>query len=301
MQKTLAVIAPRHLWDKISSALQPTFEVEFTPRQPRCARTIDPYQIAEIIKTQPLDTEGILLIAPVEASPSELLPAPVIEGKPVGIVQAETVSEISPWLNAMSQDRLAKDNRWVVLAMWKELYLSWGNRFLDWMRQGTNGGAVEVSPWFSDLVSRDELCGMLATGPAFAVYVGHGRSRGWSGYRGLRWEHVESLEVQKPCGVIVSLSCDTLKREKDVPSFGSRWIRLGRSCAFVGSTERLGYLPNADFALELGQVLSTGKNRTIGELMVEVYRRLKCPPERELGLEAFSTYRIMGNPLQPLY
>jgi hypothetical protein len=303
MPERLSVVAPKHLWESLRLSLESIFEVELICLPAPSARAVDPYQMAETAKASGRQTDGLLLVAPKRRSPANLIPSCIVNGLPIGIVQADSVADLRLWLNAMSTNRVDTERaRWVVMAMWKDLYLSWGNRFIEWICQGAKGRGkeVEACAWFSDVVSRNELCEMLATGPSFAIYIGHGRSRGWSGYRGVRWEHVVSFELKKPCGVMLSLACDTLKWAKNISPFGCRWVDEGRSCAFVGSTVRLGYVPNADFALELGRVVSTGKDRTIGQLLADVWRRLESDPDRTLGRRAFRTYRIMGNPLQTL-
>jgi hypothetical protein len=301
--RRLVAVAPADLWDCLHTGLAPLrLEYELIPRPEAAASSSDPYGLIDLSQALTPRPAGILLIAPTGRSPARLMPSPVLHGVPVGIAQAESAAQLKPWLHALSAThRAVQGTVWAVLAMWKELYLIWGKRFVQWMQRGVHDKEVEVQAWFADTVSRQDLCQRLAAGPQLAVYVGHGRSRGWSGYRGLRWEHVVAVEMRQPCGVLISLACDTLKRTRGVFPFGCQWVSEGRSCSYVGSADRVGYEANAAFAHELGQMFARRHCQTIGQLLREVYEHLEQKPELKKARRAFLTYRLIGNPLQALY
>lgn len=117
----------------------------------------------------------------------------------------------------------------VILSMWKDSYL----RRADTLQAGLKKayGETGVSRWTADLVSRRELSNRLAQHRIpLAFYLGHGRERGWSGYRGLRIHHLQPPAV--PLGLVVSLSCRTLE-------FGQQLVGEGYAKSFLGSDQAM--------------------------------------------------------------
>lgn len=118
----------------------------------------------------------------------------------------------------------------VILAMWKESYL----RRADTLQKSLEKayGEVGVGRWTADLVSRQELSHRLTTHRIPLVfYLGHGRERGWAGYRGLRIHHL--APPPEPMGLVVSLSCRTLE-------FGRQLVGEGYAQAFLGADDAMG-------------------------------------------------------------
>lgn len=299
----LIVVAPEALWDSLNAGLASLYpDLELIQRPETPSLSSDPYSLVDFSQTLSPRSVGILLIAPTRRSPARLVPAPVLHHIPVGIVQAESVAQLKPWLRALSATHtMGQGIIWAVLAMWKEDYLLGGERFTHWMQAGVEGKGIDVQKWFADAISRKDVCERLTYGPRLAVYIGHGRARGWSGYRGIRWEHITAIKLREPCGVLMSLACDTLKQARGVIPFGCRWVREGRACSYVGSVDRVNHEANTAFARELGRIIAMQHSRTIGNLLSEVNDRLERDTELAGAKQAFLTYRIMGNPLQPLY
>lgn len=296
------MIAPESMWDSLSAGLAPLYpELELIPRPEPAASPPDPYDLFDLTQVLSPRPDGILLVAPRRRSPARLVPAPVLNGVLIGIIQAESEAQLKPWLRALLDTHTVTQGAiWAVLAMWKNVYLMWGERFAKWMHAGFNDKETEVQTWFADTVSRQDVCKLLAAGPQLALYCGHGRARGWSGYRGVRWEHIAAAELRKPCGVLISLACDTLKQTRGVFPFGCQWVSEGRACSYVGSVDRVGYEANAAFAHELGRIFAMGHCQNIGHLLREVHEYLEQRPDLTKAMRAFLTYRLMGNPLQAL-
>ena len=115
------------------------------------------------------------------------------------------------------------------MSMWKESYL----RRADTLQNGLKiaYGETGVARWTADLVGRRELGHLLATHRIpLAFYMGHGRERGWAGYRGLRIHHLQ--QPLEPMGLVVSLSCRTLE-------FGRQLVEEGFAQAFLGSDQAI--------------------------------------------------------------
>ena len=118
----------------------------------------------------------------------------------------------------------------VILSMWKETYL----RRADTLQEGLNKayGEAGVAQWTANLDRRQEVSHRQATHRIPLVfYLGHGRERGWSGYRGLRIHHLQP--PVEPMGLVVSLSCRTL-------DFGRELVKEGYAQAFLGADEAMG-------------------------------------------------------------
>ncbi len=303
-QSRLAVIAPGEFGESLQNGLAHTCaDLVLIPRRPPVPRPgDDPYGIGETAQNLFPRPDGILLIAPRRRAPGRLLPAPVLHGIPIGLVQADRAEQLGPWLQAVAvRRRDNSESRWATMAMNKELYLQWGRRFAGWLKTGAAGRQVRVVSWLADMVPRDKLCKLLATGPCLAVYSGHGRARGWSGYRALRWHHITAVKPERPCGTIFGLACDTLKRTRGIVPFGCRWVEEGRACAYVGSVARLGIKANEALARILGEILARGRCRTVGQLLSAVDNCLTQRSELSDARRALATYRLIGHPLQELY
>lgn len=184
---------------------------------------------------------------------------PCVDGLPTGVLWAERRSELEPWLAAVTSRPLPTR---AVLAMWKPEYVSIARRF----RRAVGGDA-----WTANRIDRDELCRRLARGPRLVAYFGHGHARGFSGYRGLRIDH---LRPGRPCGAVLAFSCGTIP-------FGRDWVHRGLAAAFVGS---------------VGLTPSEFNRRIAGSLprfrrLDRWIRSLSPSPEA-------ASLRIIGNPLQ---
>lgn len=256
----------------------------------------DPFGVRAFARAVRAEADGVLLVTPRRRAPSRSVPGPVVEGLPVGTLACARPAQAAAWLRALATP--PRDAPvWAVLAMWRHSYLSLGKRFTRWLR-GSNPAGVES--WAADEVGREELCRRLATGPSLAVYLGHGRSRGFSGYHGLRWSHVAAVRDHAPCGVLIAFACSTLQRERGRIPFGSRWVQEGRAAAYLGSVGAIPLGAHADLAHQTGAVFAEGRAPHLGGLLTELERRLASAPKLKGAYDAFRTFRVIGNPLQPL-
>lgn len=300
MAEHIAIVAPNNFVDILSSAVGNRYSVEFIPYKERISRVMDPNGIEQLAESLTPGTDALLLVDNYDLTPAQLLPGIIHHGIPIGLVQTESPAHIAPWINALSSSRRKRRSIWMVMAMWKEPYLSSGSLMEKMMLSRAEKEGIEVLQCFADMVSREDMCSLLASGPRLAVYFGHGRPEGWCGYRGVRWGHVEAEELQESCGVLVSFSCDTLRQIAKNPSFGSRWIASGRACSYVGCINQVNREANAMLARVVGQILSEGYCQTIGQLLRTTYAYIE-ENELEKAKEALLSYRLLGNPLQRLY
>lgn len=179
----------------------------------------------------------------------------------------------------------------VVLSMWRESYLRRAAVLQRGMKEAWGEDLVDA--WTADLYDRDELVHKLATNPVeLAIYLGHGRAYGWSGYRGLRWHHLEAHAPKHPIGGLISISCNNL-------AFGRKLLEEGRVGAFLGSEEALPVAPSFRLIDLLGEVIASSKPLTFGALYTDISQAVRSldRPEVTGTWEAMS---LLGNPDQAI-
>lgn len=303
VEPAVACVAPVEYRDTLRAALRACgTRARFIPwpKPPATAgggSRRDAFGVDILAKDLKGEVQGIMLVSPKRRSARRAIPAPVVEGIPVGLLPSDRPEDLAPWLSAL-QNQESGTPTWAVMAMWRQSYLSLGRRFVGWLR-GAN--ADHVDAWFADQVSREEVCRRLASGPRIALYVGHGRSRGLSGYRGLRWHHVAAVPQTAACGTVMCFACETLKRDRGAIPFGYRWVTAGRAAAYFGSVDAVSVKANLMLANKMGSVFARKRARTVGELLTLVDRETPADPLLDGARMALNTYRLIGNPLQPLF
>jgi hypothetical protein len=258
----------------------------------------DPYGIGALLAEAGARPDAVLLVAPRTRALARLLPGPVVQGVPVGIVQADGAAELGPWLAAVAP---APDPEpaWAVLAMAKDAYLGLARRFRDRLRAGADD-RVRVPDWMADRYTAAEAAAALAGGPRLAVYLGHGRPNGWSGYQGFRWTHVAAAPPVRACGTVIGFSCRNLKHVRGALPFGTRWVTEGRAAAFLGAVSDVGTEAGFTLADELARELAEGGHESIGQVLAALDRRLAVDPSLAPAHRELRRFRLIGNPLQPL-
>ena len=255
----------------------------------------DPYNIIAIAEEFSGKSDGVILVVPKQSSPRRVLPAPVLCGLPVGLLLSDHPSDLACWLHALSKEE-SRNSTSAVLSMNASSYEHRGRLFASWLRSVECGRTVT---WFSDTVTRKELCKRLAKGLNIVVYVGHGRARGLSGYMGLRWRHVVEVPKGIPVGAFICFACDTVKRERGCIPFGCKWVMAGRALAYVGSVEEVSVRANARLVDVFGTVLGSSCVDNLGCLLKNVDVCIRADEVKYAeALEAFCSYRVIGNPVQ---
>ncbi len=245
----------------------------------------------------PFAPDGILVVAPFGLRNSIEYPGPCLGSVPVGTVYADTPADLAPWLLSLQ----AADNPppiFALMSMWKPFYLKWARIFGRTLREGYSSSGIKVQDWCADRVLGEELSVNLSRGVGLGIYTGHGRSRGWSGYRGLRWQHIEATTMIKPVSCLIALTCDNLKfdRQRSLP-FGVQWIASGRGCAFFASVEKVQIHPLIHIASAMVRAFSQGKLSNIGEIIRETDLEIKQNPDPQVTT-CWKSFRLIGNPLQ---
>ncbi|NKQ38070.1 MAG: hypothetical protein HF967_01075 [Methanosarcinales archaeon] len=243
-------------------------------------------------------TKGVIIILPLTITAHEAIPYSIINGIPIGLYYYQKSNDISEILRTANNYPIFQKSELVVLAMWKEFYLNLGNKIHQTLTKGYSNKRLAVNKWFSDEVSRDELVQRLIDRKiSLVIYLGHGRSRGWSGYRGLRWHHLLSKKAKSSSiGIIISMTCDNLKFEHNKIPFGLKWVLENRACSFFGAVESVKIFPMKKICNLLGNIFSEGKVDTIGGLIVLLDKEISETKNDEIK-ECWSKFRLIGNPL----
>ncbi len=256
----------------------------------------DPYYIEQLAKSLKNKVDAILLIAPRHRSAKNIIPRPVIEGLSIGLLFSNQPEDLDSWFKGL-KEQTQGTSTWAILSKWSDYYISRSLRVAKWLR-GYNPEGVET--WFADEVSRDELCQKLATGPRLAWYMGHARAQGLSAYYGVRYRHLEEVSEFAPCGSVICLACDTLKQVRKTLPFGCDWVLSGRAAAYFGSVASISMYSTLNMAYEIGAVIENRRALVLGDILVQLENRFQQFKSLKKTHQAFKTYRIIGNPLQPL-
>lgn len=256
-----------------------------------------PKFIEDTIRKSTEQVIAAIVVMPLTLKPEEILLHPVIDGTSVGIYYYQTIEEARNYIEQSENSAIAKTGNRAVLSMWKDPFLDVGEGFYQSMRRGEKKDHQNAYKWFSDEVSRDDLVAKLSTTSLdLVMYVGHGRSRGWSGYRGVRWHHIEATALPlKPIGALVALTCDNLKFEKDRVPFGVQWIMSGRAQAFLGAICEVRIEPMIRLCSLIEDLLEENILGTIGDLMIALNFQISEIEDVEMS-HCWQAFRLIGDP-----
>jgi hypothetical protein len=242
------------------------------------------------------DVDAVLLTYPPNRSPRTVVPwpaAPLADGRrvPVGIVPGSlaeldrfAMSAAGVHLRAIGEPATGRSI--ALLAQRSARYLDLAGRIRRLLGE-QDVADDSVFWWPADEIVRDDVTTGLRFGLAVAVYVGHGRPRGWVGYAGVRAHHLDGTTT--PGALVVSLACQTSSRYRTGRSFTESLVGQGTAAAAIGAVGRTRHVANARWSLRLVDALAAGA-ATAGELLVAA--------EPEGGLAR--NYRLIGDPLAPL-
>jgi hypothetical protein len=210
----------------------------------------------------------------------------------VGLVFAREPRALGAWLAAVYGQR--SEGTRAVLASWEEHSLRLGRRFARHLRVARGR---QVTTWFADRLNRPAMLERLSAGPVLATYFGHGHMDGLGGYHGVYREHFEASPSWRPCGLFAAWACDTLKHPRHGVPFGRFLVESGRAAAFLGSTRAVKTPDNAALVALAGERFEQVRPSTLGQWACAIEAALEpgSPAHR-----AWRTYRILGNPRQPV-
>lgn len=215
----------------------------------------------------------------------------------LSLVLFKNLGELENWFGALTNYALNPPQKVFVLGMMKPFYIHWAEKIHACFRKEKrlNG---KTSKHLADTTTNSELAEKLSKGCAFAIYVGHGRSRGWSGYRGFRWEHMEKNIQHSPVGTLVSFSCNGLKYDRSsfIP-FGLRWVVSGRACTSLTSCGSLKIRPLEKIATTFMECISRTGVLRVDEYLFDINEKLRQMNDPDV-VTNWQQFRLIGNPIQ---
>jgi peptidase C25-like protein len=185
----------------------------------------------------------------------------------------------------------------LVCAMGKDVYLDAAAEWLVLLRERRPD--LLTRDLRASVADRRELIAELARGPKLVVYLGHGRPRGWSGYQGVRWRHVEACAQARRVGVMLALACDTLGQPREGPSFGMRWVTGGRAAAYIGAAGPIDVEDGLALSSRLASRLASASDARAGELLAGLASELAEGPHPGAA-RALAQLRLAGDSLARL-
>ncbi len=241
------------------------------------------------------DSRIIYVVAPLTIDCVNITPAPVVNGVLVCIYYYAETTELPLIVEKMKHNPSEKEKRrLVLLSPWEDLFTKLSNRFYNATHKKCKSADMSVVKWYAEKISRENLITKLFKERiGSVVYIGHGRSRGWTGYMGIRWKHIAEQECHTPIDTIFSMTCDTLKKERDVP-FGVNWVLSGKARAFFGSIEAV----KIDSLTRICEIMTErldSDSIKVRDFLLDVDQTIKSTNDQSV-IDCWNTFRLIGNP-----
>lgn len=254
-------------------------------------------QIIKIAKQNAMSRGSILILTKLGKRTPSHFSEMCIGEIVVSLVFYRTYKDIANWINSLKTYPKVQLGKALILGMMKPFYLKWGNKIYTILKD-ERFKQNNIGKHLADTTTKIELSKYLSKGSRFVIYVGHGRSRGWSGYRGVRWKDIEQFEQKQPIGSMISLSCSSLKNDKEfsIP-FGLQWVMEGRCCSFIGTWDSVKIKPLAEITNILLNSLTNCQVKNVYDLIQSINKQILELNDSEVMVN-WSKFRLIGNPYQ---
>ena len=242
---------------------------------------------------------GALVVTDARMTPRSAVPAAFVVAAdrpvPVGVLPAGAREGLAAFVAAAVavHARAPAAAPIALLAQWDDAALRTARRSRDLIVAGGAPAPGELCLWSADRIVRRDVLGALRHGVALALYYGHGRAYGWTGYHGLHTRHLVHARGE-PAGGIVSLTCSTAARMRGQRSFAERIVGDGIAPAAFGAVCPTRTVDNWRWGLAISRILAARGDLTFGELLAGAL------PASPAAWPGFGAYRIVGDPLTPL-
>lgn len=258
-----------------------------------------PDQVPSVLPAAPSTTEAFVILAPQTSAWSMLPIGNTFRNRPVGWYHYHHPKEIPQLLERLRTPPPALNGSMTTLAMWDDFYLKWGERVHRAAQKGYAKAAVPPRFLPANLTSREALVQQLVDVPSrLLLYMGHGRSRGWSAYLGLRLHHLLPSKTP-PIGSVIAMTCDNLKFERGLSPFGVQWVEIGHCYAYLGAVDALQVAPMEVICSYLEMLILEQAATTIGELMTLIHQKVQALDD-EAVTTCWQQLRLAGHPFTPL-
>ncbi|MBP6697338.1 MAG: hypothetical protein KA175_06950 [Flavobacteriales bacterium] len=245
----------------------------------------------ERLGSERTDIDAMLLAGPRRFAPSSVLPGPCIRtaggrSVPAAWLPITDSAALSRFAGCVARvhGRARQQTAMALLGQWHPRYEHLSDRIENSLPK-----KVRSFRWTSDVIGREEMISALGSGLGVAMYLGHGRPKGWVGYYGTRSHHFATFHGE-PIGGLLSLCCNTASRRRTGLSFAEALPLMGVAACSFGAVSATLHTDNTRWAVRLCDGLAR-KAASIGELVV-----LSTPP----NATASEHYRLIGDPLAPV-
>ncbi len=235
--------------------------------------------------------DAVLLAGSARFAPSTVLPGPAVTNGSGRLIPAAWLPIKTHATNqrfaaaaARVHRRARQTTSVALLGQWHPRYLRLADRVEALLQTSLN-----TFRWTSEVIGRQEVVAALGSGLGLALYMGHGRPVGWSGYYGMRTHHFEAF-AGEPLGGLLSLCCLTASRRRTGLSYAEALPLLGVTASAFAAVKPTLHTDNTRWAVRICEALATGAD-TLGELIVRA-----LPPNPS----AVAPYRLIGDPFAPL-
>lgn len=240
-------------------------------------------------------TDGLLFVGHRRRAPRTCLPGPFLKDPTGRTVPVGWLPDLGEGLQCFASNAARVVDRQddmrgplALLGQWDARYLHLAERMEANLR--SNGSLpFPIFRWTSERIMRDDLVDALRLGLGLAIYFGHGRSKGWAGYHGLRAEHLLD-KPGEPLGALLSITCLTASRWRVGLSFLERVVLGGAAAGAMGAVSRVKHIDNMRWMLGLANALRQG-TLFLGQALAH------AAPDND---PAQAAYRIIGDPLAPM-
>jgi len=240
-------------------------------------------------------TDGLLFVGHRRRAPRTSLPGPFLKDPTGRTVPVGWLPDLGEGLQCFASNAARVVDRQddvrgplALLGQWDARYLHLAERMESNLR--SNGRMpFPIFRWTSERIMRDDLVKALRLGLGLAIYFGHGRSKGWAGYHGLRAEHLTE-EPGEPLGALLSITCLTASRWRVGLSFLEKVVLGGAAAGTVGAVSRVKHVDNMRWMLGLARALREGA-LCLGQALAQ------AAPDDD---RAQAAYRIIGDPMAPM-
>jgi Peptidase family C25 len=254
-------------------------------------------KIEEMVQLYKESISCIVIMLP--AKNTLLYQLPVVVYKTViSFVPYTHIKDVGQWFAGL-QSYSAKGNPSIITTMQKPFYIKWAKRFYHALKkQADTEKKILYKP--PESTTKNELGGLFAKGFQFCIYSGHGRSRGWSGYRGFRWQDLETSKLVKPSGVVLSLSCSAFKQERNHVPFAIQWVLSGRLGSFCGFSSAVHIQPLIVLSNYILDYFEQHKTATLYTLLIYLQKAIEKNGDAAV-LKEWQAFKVVGNPYVKLW
>ncbi len=242
---------------------------------------------------------GAMMVCDARATPrSALASAFAVDGDrqvPVGVLPASRRDGLADFVAAAVavHARRGPCAPVALLGQWDDAALRTAQRSAELISDDGGLPPGSVCVWTADRIVRRDLLGALRLGPALALYFGHGRAYGWTGYHGLHTRHLVHARGA-PVGAMISLTCSTAARPPGRRAFSERIVLDGIAPVAFGAVRPTRTTDNWRWGLSISRILAAKRQLTLGALLSAAL------PSDPAAWPGFDAYRIIGDPLTPL-